>query len=196
MKFWVGGLCLSLLVCVVNGAAEPKATTLSLFNGKDLAGWTIMGKGRFSVREGKLFLNRGGGWLRSDQKWKDFQLRMVFRFVDKNSNSGIFIRADNHRGPNVAYQVQTKDDLSICSIYSRGLKKPVVKKDESLLKAVLRPAGEWQEYRITAKGAHLEVSLNGKLITVADGIENRTGHVGIQGEGGTLEFKTIELVPK
>ena len=189
-------LCVGVLVFLGGIAAKPKQKPVALFNGKDLTGWTIMGNGQFSVRDGKIFLNRGGGWLRSNQKWQDFELRMVFRFVDKNSNSGIFFRADNHRGPNVAYQVQTKDDLSICSIYSRGLKAPVVKKNEALLKSVLLPAGKWQEYRILAKGAHLDVFLNGKRITAADGIAVRSGHVGIQGEGGTLEFKTVELTPR
>lgn len=174
-------------------ASAPKGKLQSLFNGKDLAGWKIMRKGQFSVRGGLIFLNRGGGWLRTEKAWQDFELRMVFRFVDKNSNSGIFFRADNHPGPNVGYQVQTKDDLSICSIYNRGLGKPRVQKDEVLLKKTLKPAGQWQEYRIRAQGGRVEVSLNGKRITVAEGLTVRKGHVGIQGEGGTLEFRTVEI---
>ena len=197
------GVCLGLSIVVsamvVAGVAAAVADDdkpvkrKALFNGKNLDGWKIMNNGRFSVRKGVIFLNRGGGWLRSEGTWQDFDLRMVFRFVDKNSNSGIFFRADDHPGPNRGYQVQTKDDQSICSIFNRGLKKPQVKKDTALLATALKPAGEWQEYRIVARGAKLEVYLNGKRITVAEGLEVRKGHIGIQGEGGTLEFRAIEL---
>lgn len=190
-----GWLLLGSATAEVDALGPPgQKKSQSLFNGKDLSGWKIMRKGKFSVRDGVIFLNRGGGWLRTEKTWQDFELRMVFRFVDKNSNSGIFFRADNDPGPNVGYQVQTKDDLSICSIYNRGLAKPRVQKDEKLLKKALKPAGQWQEYRIRAKGGRVEVSLNGQLITVAEGLAVRKGHIGIQGEGGTLEFRKIELV--
>ena len=195
LAFSCGWLLLGSVPVGVEALASPRPEkSQSLFNGKDLAGWKIMRKGKFSVRDGVIFLNRGGGWLRTEKTWQDFKLRMVFRFVDKNSNSGIFFRADNHPGPNVGYQVQTKDDISICSIYNRGLAKPRVQKDEKLLQKALKPAGEWQEYRIHAMGGRVEVSLNGQRITVADGLAVRKGHIGIQGEGGTLEFRKIEIV--
>jgi hypothetical protein len=52
---------------------------------------------------------------------------------------------------------------------------------------------EWQSYQITARGPHLEVKVNGELITVADGLADQTGYIGIQGEGGQLEFKGIRI---
>src|SRR5437899_8586901 len=72
--------------------ADDKETGFtSLFNGKDLTGWHIMGGGQFSVKDGVILLNKGGGWLRSDKEYKDFELRLEFRFVEKNANSGIFL---------------------------------------------------------------------------------------------------------
>ena len=55
------------------------------------------------------------------------------------------------------------------------------------------PTGEWQTYEITAEGENLSVRLNGTLITTATSIKNLTGHVGIQGELGLLEFRRIDV---
>src|SRR5262249_40646463 len=175
-------------------AADDKETGFtSLFNGKDLAGWHIMGGGQFSVKDGVILLNKGGGWLRSEKEYKDFELRLQFRFVEKNANSGIFLRANNDNGPSKAYQVQTMDGDSIGDIYTRDLANPTVKRDAEKLKIAFKPTGEWQEYAITAKGGHLEVKLNGELITVADGLGDQPGYIGPQGEGGILEFRKIRI---
>src|SRR5262249_52461280 len=44
----------------------------ALFNGMDLNGWEIMNKGQFSVKDGVIYLNKGGGWLRTEKEYKDF----------------------------------------------------------------------------------------------------------------------------
>src|SRR4051794_8349177 len=72
-------------------ALEPGFT--SLFNGKDLDGWHVMNDGQFSVKEGVIFLNKGSGWLRFDKEYKDFELRLDLRFLNKGADSGIFIRS-------------------------------------------------------------------------------------------------------
>ncbi len=173
---------------------EPGFT--SLFNGKDLDGWHIMNQGQFSAKEGVIFLNRGGGWLRSDKEYKDFELRLDFRFLNEKADSGIFIRAskEGKKWPSKNYQVQTMDDPSICSVFPAGLPKlQNAKKDAAKLKKVMKPTGEWQSYVITAKGPHVEVKLNGELIFEADGLVDQAGYLGLQGEGGLLEFKNIRI---
>jgi hypothetical protein len=174
-------------------ADDPETNFTSLFNGKDLAGWHIMGDGQFSVKDGVILLNKGGGWLRSDKQYHDFELRLEFRFVEMKANSGIFLRSNDDAGPSKAYQVQTMDGDSIGDIYTRDLAKPIVKRDAALLKKAFKPTGEWQSYAITARGKHLEVRLNGELITVAEGLADEPGYIGPQGEGGILEFRKIRI---
>lgn len=181
------------LALALVAADERPAEFVSLFNGKDLSGWHIMNNGQFSVKDGVIFVNKGGGWLRSEKQYRDFELRIEFRFLNKGANSGIFVRSNDDKGPNKAYQVQTMDGDSICDLYTRALAKPTVKRDVELLKKVMKPTGEWQQYLITANGPHLEVRLNGELITVADGVATEPGFIGPQGEGGLLEFRKIEI---
>jgi hypothetical protein len=66
-------LCPILLLLIATGSGfaqdispdEKKAGFVSLFNGKDLTGWTYMGKGEgtFSVKDGSIHYKGGGGWL-------------------------------------------------------------------------------------------------------------------------------------
>lgn len=168
----------------------------SLFNGKNLDGWNIMNNGKFEAKDGVIYLNKGGGWLRSEKEYKDFDLRMDFRFMNKGADSGIFIRAsmEGKNWPDKNYQVQTMDNDSICSIFTAGgLPKKSEKKDKDLLKKAMKPTMEWQSYVITAVGPKLEVKLNGELITTADGLADQAGFIGLQGEGGLLEFKNIRI---
>jgi hypothetical protein len=180
-------------------APEPGFT--ALFNGKDFngkapTGWTVENKGQFSVKDGVIFLNRGGGWLRSNAEYKDFELRLDFRFLNKGADSGVFVRAGKEGGnwPAVNYQVQLMDDDSIGSVFKAGdLAGPKQTKDRDRLKKALKPVNEWQTLAVTARGPHLEVRLNGELINTADGLTDRAGYLGLQGEGGQLEFKNIRI---
>jgi hypothetical protein len=173
--------------------AELGFTTL--FNGKDLTGWTIENKGRFSVRDGVIFLDRGSGWLRSDKEYQDFELRLDFRFVSKGADSGIFVRANKEgkNWPEKNYQIQTMDNESIAALYVTGLNRVTMKRDADLMRKVRKTGGEWQSYVITLKGSHAEIRLNGGLITMADGLTVHPGYLGLQGEGGQLEFKNIRV---
>lgn len=167
----------------------------SLFNGKDLSGWAIENKAKFKVKDDVIFLDRGAGWLRSDKTYQDFELRLDFRFVSRGADSGIFLRANNEGSnwPGKNYQVQTMDNESIGAVYATGLAKVKMKRDAGLLRKVRKTGGEWQSYAITLKGDRAEIKLNGALIIVADGLTVQPGYIGLQGEGGQLEFKNIRI---
>ena len=184
-----------LALLLVAAPPQPEPGFTPLFNGKDLAGWHVMNGGRFSVRDGVIFLDGGSGWLRSDKEYKDFELRMEFRFVNKGANSGIFFRAskDGKVYPAKNYQVQTMDHPSLASVYTAGLPGAKEKKDAALLKKVQKSAGQWLTYAITVRGGKLEVKVNGAAVTAAEGLAERAGYVGIQCEGGKLEFRNIRI---
>lgn len=166
-----------------------------LFDGKDLKGWHIMNDGKFEAKNGVIFLNKGSGWLRSDKQYKDFELRMDFRFMNKGADGGIFIRAseDGKNWPNKNYQVQTMDNNSLGAIFAAGLPGAKAKRDAEAQKKAQKPAMEWQSYVITVQGPKLEVKLNGETITTAEGIADMPGYIGIQGEGGLHEYKNIRI---
>lgn len=190
-------LGLTLMVGTISRAGDAKVEEgfTSLFNGKDLTGWIIENKGKFSVKNGAIFLDRGAGWLRSEKVYQDFELRLDFRFISKGADSGIFLRAskEGSNWPAKNYQVQTMDNESIAAVFATAHDRVKMKRDADLMRKVRKSGGEWQSYVITVKGDHAEVQLNGALITIADGLTVQPGHIGLQGEGGQLEFKNLRI---
>jgi hypothetical protein len=176
---------------------EPHAEQgfVPLFNGKDLTGWVIENEGKFSVKGGAIFLDRGSGWLRSEKEYQDFELRLDFRFVSKGADSGIFVRAskEGKNWPAKNYQVQTMDNESIAGVFATALARPKSKRDAELMRKARKTAGEWQSYAITVKAEHIEVRLNDALVTSGTGLAVQPGHIGLQGEGGQLEFKNLRI---
>ena len=186
---------------------EPASTATSaiqLFNGQDLDGWEIVNNGQFSVEDGILKLDRGTGWLRSSETFGDFVLTMEFRFLEEEANSGIFVRTgptsrDDDRGyPDNGYQIQCMDIITgdgnlLGQMIPYGAPPFEHEFDIEALKEAYNPTGEWQTFEITAEGENLSVRLNRVLITTATSIKNLTGHIGIQGERGLLEFRKIEV---
>lgn len=184
---------------------DSAESTLSLFNGQNLDGWVIESNGDFSVQDGYLRINRGTGWLRSQKSFGDFVLEMEFRFLEKEANSGIFVRtgptSKNDEGgwPDNGYQVQCKDtiteDRALATMIPYGAPPFEHESDREALARAYRPTGQWNRYEITCQGEILQVKLNGVLITTATPIKNHQGHVGIQAEHGLLEFRKIDITP-
>ncbi len=199
-------LIASAVVGLLAGCAKtndpPKS--MSLFNGLDLDNWVIENDGQFSVEDGVIKVDRGTGWLRSADVFSDFPLLMEFRFQEAEANSGIFVRTgptsndDENGWPNNGYQVQCMDIITgkapLATLIPYGAPPFKPKSDLDALAKAYKPLGEWQTYEITCAGETLEVKLNDIRITTATSIKNLTGHIGIQGEHGLVEFRKIELI--
>ena len=201
-------LIASAVVGLLAGCAKtndpPKS--MSLFNGLNLDNWVIENDGQFSVEDGVIKVDRGTGWLRSADVFSDFTLLMEFRFQEAEANSGIFVRTgptsnnDENGWPNNGYQVQCMDIITgkapLATLIPYGAPPFKPKSDLDALAKAYKPLGEWQTYEITCAGETLEVKLNDIRITTATSIKNLTGHIGIQGEHGLVEFRKIELIQR
>src|SRR6476620_8495800 len=90
-KYFVVVIIAVLCTLVVN--AQKK---VSLFNGKDLTGWTINGTEKWYVENGELICESGPdkkyGYLSTNKAYKNFVLTVEFK-QEANGNSGIFFRS-------------------------------------------------------------------------------------------------------
>lgn len=198
-------LCASLLLmpAMTAIAAGEAGRIVPLFNGRNLEGWVIENNAQFSVRDGLLRLERGTGWLRSVDTFSDFVLTVEVRFLEPSANSGIFVRTGptSHRDetgwPDNGYQIQCMDIVDsphpLGSLIPYGAPEFVHSFDRDAIRRAIRVQGEWNTIEIACTGEEMAVRLNGVPVATARSIRNSSGHIGIQGERGLLEFRRIEV---
>ena len=85
---------LFLFILVSFSIAAQKS--VSIFNGKDLTGWTIHGTEKWYVEDGKMVCESGPdkqyGYLSTNKNYKNFELTLEFK-QEANGNSGVFFRS-------------------------------------------------------------------------------------------------------
>jgi len=192
-------------------AAEAAEGFVSLFNGRDLSGWTG-GGGGYVAEDGKIVVHpeRGGGNLYTEKEYADFTLRFEFKLAPA-ANNGLGIRAPLEGDAAYAgMEIQILEDGSpvywgLRPYQYHGSIYGVV----PARRGVLRPAGEWNAEEVTAKGRRIAVAVNGAVVVDADidqaaangtidgnehpGLKRASGHIGFLGHGSTLEFRNIRI---
>ncbi len=166
-----------------------------LFNGKNLDGWQLVNtKGNFEVEDGILRMNKGKGWLATKSEYANFDLRIRYRFVTPGADSGVFIRSslEGDNWTKHGYQIQNMDNQTLGAVVGMGLKVLEPEHDPKLVAKLKKPAGEWMDLRIVARGPGVSVFLNGEPVANAD-VEAPSGYIGLQAEGGILEFERVEI---
>jgi hypothetical protein len=136
-----------------------------LFDGKSLNQWQMMkwkpDHSDWLVRDGALTWERGlGSWLRSDETYEDFVLRLEYR-TGGDSNSGIFLRSSERDKAVLRMELQILDDHG---------KPPGIHSTGSLYSSVApaknmaKPPGEWNTVEASVIGRQIVVIWNGEKI--------------------------------
>jgi len=176
----------------------PKwGAAIALFNGKDLTGWKMSGKGKteWKVENGILITPGEGPELINESKFEDFKLHVEFN-CGPTSNSGVYLRG--------RYEVQIETDSAdegplhhTGSVYGFIAPSPELP----------RKVGEWQTYDITLIGRRVTVVQNGQTVIDNKEIPGITGgaldsHEGLPGpiymqgsEKGHVQFRNIVITP-
>ena len=170
----VATLCVTGVGCV--GHREPTegpATQLAggpwraLFNGRDLDGWTTVGKAHWRVDSDNILGTQDGdpslaGLLTTTQQFKDFELVLDFNIDEHGKyNSGVFLRNQPGAGHQTAYQVNI--GRGVAGEYCGGLyRKGWLGKGD--VNDVIRRPGQWNSLHIIADGPHILVDLNGARV--------------------------------
>ena len=190
-------------------AVQTPRAFVPLFDGT-LSNWVVENTeaGNFTVRDGVLRVEGPQGWLRSAAQYGNFSLRVECRFLTEDADSGVFVRAPGPasnifiRGwPANAYQVQvrsmvknrTNNPLWIGNLYRHRVAPGETTYDADAALAAAKATGEWQLFEIDVVDDRLTVQLNGVVVTRAANIVNPRGYIGIQGETGALEYRTIAI---
>jgi hypothetical protein len=172
----------------------------SLFNGKDLSGWTIHGTEKWYVEAGELVCESGPdkayGYLSTNAMYKNFILDLKFK-QEADGNSGVFIRSDIDGIKIKGWQVEVAPlnlhTGGIYESYGRGWLIKPDPKDEKMLKE-----GAWNRLRIRAQDGKITTWLNGKQMVDFDDekIGAANGFIALQihnGGGIKVRWKDIKV---
>jgi len=176
------------------------AQSESLFNGKDLTGWTIYGTEKWYVEDGLLVCESGPdkeyGYLGTEKQYDDFELSVDFR-QNADGNSGVFFRSSIEGTRITGWQAEVAppgdNTGGIYESYGRGW---LITPDPELDKYL--KFGEWNTMKVLVRGDLVETWLNGhKMISLKDEkIGAATGIIALQihsGGGIKVQWKNLNI---
>lgn len=196
-------------------APLPAEGARSLFDGVDLDGWEMAGRGGFAVADGALQAIPGEDlgllWCTTPTP-PDFVLTCEWRCSRADDNSGVFVRFprpgdrgyDNpaYVGVHLGFEVQIdeagapdgRDVHRTGAVYGEP--------DQALDLRPALPAGRWNAYEIHVDGQTYTVRLNGRQVSRFDNREPGRGEpskpdapsfVGLQAHTGAVAFRNLRL---
>lgn len=212
----------ALAICPGCTTSNNKTTTVNLFNGRNLDGWSHLfqetnapASVAWTVEDGILTCKGEPlGYLYAKKSFKNFRLQVEYRWVSKTDprNNGIFSRIQNPTSGAIPRCVETQLNVGEAGdlMTMQGMK---MDEDQprffhipnhelagevhgvKAVKNVERPGGQWNEITILAQGGTYTVTMNGESINQATGIEIVSGPIGLQCEGGVIQFRRVEVTP-
>lgn len=195
---------------------------ISMFNGRDLTGWTNINCApeTWTVKDGVIHCTgKPIGALRTLRHYENFILEAEWRHLSSGGNSGMFMWGTPISAPGVPFlrgiEVQVLDHGYATQYEKQTGKKPewftthgdVFPIHGSTMKPFGRhngdrsfpseerskPSPEWNHYRIVASNGVLRLHVNGKEVSGGEDCNYRKGYLGLESEGAPVEFRNIRI---
>lgn len=162
---------------------------VSLFDGKTLAGWTVLNC-EATVDSGDLLIVGGNGLVQTEKKYANFVLEFEWKPLKESKwDSGIYFRYDSvpqgqpwpPRYQANLLQGQEGNANDLPNAKSTGLIQ----------------AGQWNKFKLTVQGTKAAMEINGAKAWESDGLAGPAeGYIALQAEvpgGGQHRFRNIYL---
>ena len=169
-------------------ATSAQGAWTTMFDGKSLNGWNIVGDANWEVVDGVIQANKGTGFLVTPAPYTNFQITLDF-WVTDDANSGVFIRCEDPKniGAANAYEVNIFDKRPDQSFRTGGIV------DVAKPASVVMTGGKWNSFDITARGTKLTVVLNGMKMVDVDDAKHARGPIALQYGAGTVKFRNVRV---
>ena len=195
-SFLIAATACTVIACT-QGQQPQQPESIKLFNGTDLSGWTYYiedstknPQEEFVVRDSVIALSGTFGYIRTDSTYSNYKLNVEWRWPDSATNSGIFVQiAEDGIWPS-CYECQLWTGRAGDLINSGGSDCAEYRNDSNE-----KPVTEWNAAEIICTDSTVTVSINGTEQNRITGISNKSGHIGLQSEGGPIEFRNVTLTP-
>jgi hypothetical protein len=200
---------------------------ISIFNATDLTGWKADGDAakHWTIKDWILSYDGKGGDLWSEASYGDFELIVDWRWTGdhqglvrrpkfaadgtelKDANGVVQTVEVGERDSGIYLRGNSKSQVNIWSwpsgsgevwgYRSDAGTSPELRAACTPKKAMDRPIGDWNRFRIRMQGETLNVWLNGEQVienAVLKGVP-KSGPIGLQHHGSSLDFANIYIRP-
>jgi len=215
------GFILAWAVPLVPARADDRA--ISLFNGKDLAGWTIFirhadksdpradPKGVFKVEDGVIHISgEEFGCLTTEKEFENYRLTVEFKWGEKKwpprakpadrRDSGILMHCvgpDKVWTKSIECQIQEHDCGDFHMVDGTSIEidgKPT--KSRVIKKSDSeKPNGEWNTIEVVCDGDKITNIVNGVVVNEGTHASVTKGRILLQSEGAEVYYRKVELQP-
>jgi hypothetical protein len=224
MKKWALTLAAFPIAAMLScGPGAGVASPISLFNGKDLDGWTFFtdpstagygpdsDAGRvFRVEDGLICVSgERFGYLATRESYQDYRLRLEFKWgrhkwpprADAVRDSGVLVHCD---GPDkiwprsIECQIQEHDcgDFWMVDGASLEVRGQVWTGGRAIKTAdAEKPCGEWNRVEVVCRGDTITNIINGVVVNEGRRSSVSRGRILLQSEGAEIFFRAVELLP-
>ncbi|MCK4921586.1 MAG: DUF1080 domain-containing protein [Bacteroidales bacterium] len=152
----------------------------SLFNGKNTKGWIQKnGTATYRVEDGMIIGKTAPGspnsFLCTEKEYGDFELVFDVKLMSNELNSGVQIRSQTKNpkndekfgrvnGPQIEIEASGENGAEAGYIYGEACGGWMTQKDKLIPHKSFKD-GEWNNYKIIAKGSRIQVWINDKQIS-------------------------------
>ncbi len=199
------------MVLAVN--LKVQAEQISLFNGKDLSGWTFFLEDPskkmedvWSVVDGDLVCKgKPAGYLRTEKEYTNYVLQLEWQWPvgKKPGNSGVLIHATSPSELGVwpkslECQLGNGDAGDFWIIGTKidvfnPKKRTHDRRTLNLTNGSEKPVGEWNKYVIACADKTVTCVVNGDMVNYAWNVSQEKGAICLQSEGAEIHFRNIKL---
>lgn len=203
----------TLMLLLVLLASSCKQQSMEIFNGKDLSNWEFILENDgvtadevYSVSDGIITIKGEPlGYMYTKEKYRNYTLELEYRWVDNESNSGIFVLIEEPTNPfpnGIECQLKAGQagdfvllggsDLNEYTLPEGVTERPAFPVIDKLEASSEKATGEWNKAKIVVLDGSITVYIN-------DVLQNRAtsnvmeGHIGLQSEGEAIQFKDIVI---
>ena len=205
-----------LLALVALASVRPAVAAdtgrVALWNGKDIAGWsvflgdaTVDRQSVWRVSDGVLHLaTKASGYLKTEKTYANYHLHVEWRWpkdAPVNTNSGVLVHLNGEdKVWPACFECQLKHG-NAGQVVGMGLDIPAAPMDNNRKRAPKfaasseKPLNEWNTYEIYCRGDTIEVFINGVRQNSVEKLPVGAGNVALQMEGFPIDFRNVWLEP-
>jgi hypothetical protein len=185
-----------------------------LFNGVNLEGWRefangriLSGQGAWSVNDGNLLCNGQGSngpgtaYLRTEQAFSDYLLKLQWRFPNGTGDSGVgLMMTGPDRMSPMCLEVQLRPNNSGDLYPIGGFQANFGAGNIGFRPTKMHPSnelppGEWNRLEIRVQDGTVEIKVNGLVQNRATNCTKAAGRINLRNEGSAVEFRQLTLLP-